>query len=73
MLLGAGVAKREIDFSLFERGGITVVFDAYDQSFRLRLCHRFHLSEQMFDFELLAPDPGGFVPMYFSHVDGAIR
>ena len=27
----------------------------------------------MLDFEFLAPDPGGFVPMYLSQMDRAIR
>jgi hypothetical protein len=27
----------------------------------------------MLDFEFLAPDPGGFVPMYVSQMDRAIR
>jgi hypothetical protein len=31
------------------------------------------LSKQMLDLEFLAPDPGGFIPMYFSQMDRAIR
>jgi len=27
----------------------------------------------MLDLEFLAPDPGGFIPVYFSKLDRAIR
>jgi hypothetical protein len=30
------------------------------------------VSEQVLDLEFLAPDSGGFIPMYFGHMQGAI-
>jgi hypothetical protein len=57
MLLGLGITQHHVDFSLLERCRITLVLDAYDELFRLYLCHGFALQSRCLILNSLRPIP----------------
>jgi len=69
VLLGGGVAQRDVDFALLQRDRISVVVHANDQLFCSCLCHS---SKQVLDLELFSPNPGSLIPAYLCNVDRAI-
>ena len=73
VFLGSGIAKHDVDLPLFKRNGIALVIDAYEQLFRLCLCHGFEFQSRYLTLVSLPPDSGGLVPVYFSRMDSAIH
>ena len=59
------IAQRHVDFAFLERDRITTIFHADDELFS---CVFVMALKQVLDFEFLASDPGGFIPVYLSDV-----